>query len=367
MLERALTELFDTQAAEEPPPIRASIPDAVRIGRKTGRRRLAIAFGTPLVAAVAVLAIAAATVLSHPSPSQPVQHSKPSHSLPLAPAHFNPLVPYVSFGWLPLGAAAKAVSDGLSTVFMNAVGPGQTSWQLSVFARDDCTLQAALLSCRDLASLQDPRATQNAPNVDGFPAYWDFPDMLMFEYARGGWATLAVHGPGGQADNAARATAVHIAQALRFGAASGPVWFPAQVTGLPSGWAIRSVLFSYSKQGPVAGLYQIATGALLSAPWFDSTDIPEIMIVPASQQAGSCPATPGQAQQTTLNNYPVTILQIPAGQEPAEQSLCTTDADGLAVSIVIAGNNPPISVSQLFTRIRLLGPDPADWTTKPIG
>jgi len=367
VLERALTELFDRQAGEEPPPIRASISDALHSGRKRARRRLVIAVGAPLFAAVAILAVAVATGLSHPAPIRPAQHGKPLHWLPLAPLQFNPLVPYVKFGWLPQGATATAVTDGRSTVFMSAVGPQLTSWQVSIFARGDCSLEEARLACRDLTPLQDPRATHKAPNVDGFPAYWDFPNTLIFEYARGGWATLSLHGPDGQVGNAARATAVRIAQALRFGAPSGPVWFPARVTGLPPGWAIRSVLFSYSRYGPVAGSYQIAPGTLLATPWFDATDIPEIMIGPASQQAASCPVTPGNSQQTTLNSYPVIILQIPAGQEPAEQSLCATDADGLAVSIVISGNQPPISVSQLFTRIRLLGADPAQWTTKPIG
>jgi hypothetical protein len=367
VLERGLTELFERQADEEPPPIRASIADAIQTGRKHGRRRLVVAVGTPLLAAVAVLAIAVATALSHPAASRPAQHGKPSHSLPLAPPQFNPLVPYVSFGWLPQGATAVAVSDGRSAVFMNAVGPRHASWQVSVFARGDCSLQESRLACRDLTALQDPRATQKAPNVDAFPAYWDLANALIFEYADGGWATLSLHGPDGQADSAAMATTLHIAQTLRFGGPSGPVLFPAQVSGLPPGWAIRSVLFNDTRQGLLAGSYQIAPAALLGAPWFDSTDIPAITISPASQRPAGCYVTPGQSQQTNLNNYPVTILQIPAGQEPAEQSLCARDADGLAVSILISGNDPPISVSQLFIRTQLLGVNPADWTTKPVG
>jgi hypothetical protein len=367
VLEQTLTELFDQQAGEEPPPIRASIAAAVRSGRKHGRRRRAATVGTPLLAAIAILGFAVYTAPSHPAPARPVEKVKPSPSRPQAPPEFNPLVPYVSFGWLPDGATATATTDGRSFVFMFAVGPRQATWQVSVFARGDCSLRRALLACRDLTSLQYPMTTQKAPSIDGFPAYWDdLPDTLIFEYADGGWATLTLRGTDGQADSAEGAAAAHIAEALRFGAPTGPVWFPAQVTGLPPGWAIRSVQFSYSAQGPLALSYQIAAGSRLAAPWYDSTNIPEMTISPASQSPASCPVTPGQSQQTTLDNYPVTILQIPAGQEPAEQSLCTADADGLAVSIVISGNQPPISVSQLFTQIRLLGPNPVHWTTTPI-
>jgi hypothetical protein len=367
VLERALAELFEQQAGEEPPPIGASIGEAVRSGRKHGRRRLAAAVGTPLLAAIAMVVISVATAPSHPAPARPAEKVKPSHPLPLAPHEFNPLVPYVSFGWLPDGATATAFTDSRGVAFMNAVGPLNANWQVAVFARGDCSLSRATLACRDLTSLQYPMTTQKAPSIDGFPAYWDdFPGILIFEYADGGWATLTLRGTDGQADSAEGATALHIAQTLRFGAKTGSVWFPAQVTDLPPGWAIRSVQFSYSAQGPLATTYQIAAGALLAAPWYDSTDIPAVSISPVGQPPASCPSIPGQSQQTTLNNDPVTMLQIPAGQEPAEQSLCTADADGLTVSIVISGNQPPISVSQLFTQIRLLGPNPAQWTTNPI-
>jgi hypothetical protein len=367
VLERALTELFGQQAGEEPPTIRASIPEAVRSGRKHGRRRRAVIVAAPLLAAVAVLGIAVTTAPSHPAPARPAHHGKPSHALAQAPPEFNPLVPYVSFGWLPDGATATQITDSRSVVFLDAAGPLKANWQVSVFARGDCSLRQATLACRDLTSLQYPMTTQQAPSIDGFPAYWDdVPGILIFEYARGGWATLTLYGTDGQADSTEAATAVHIAQTLRFGAPTGPVLFPAQVTGLPPGWAIRSVQFSYSTQGPLARSYQIAAGALLAAPWYDATDILAVTISPASQPPASCPITPGQSQQTTVGNYPVTILQIPAGQEPAEQSLCAADADGLAVSIVTSGNQPPISVSQLFTQIRVLGPDPARWTTSPI-
>jgi hypothetical protein len=34
---------------------------------------------------------------------------------------------------------------------------------------------------------------------------------------------------------------------------------------------------------------------------------------------------------------------------------------------VITGNHPPIDVTTLFARLRLIGPDPRKWTTSPVG
>jgi hypothetical protein len=40
----------------------------------------------------------------------------------------------------------------------------------------------------------------------------------------------------------------------------------------------------------------------------------------------------------------------------------------LALSINVQGAHPPISVASLFgDHLRLLGTNPANWTTKPIG
>ncbi|MGN6173141.1 MAG: hypothetical protein ACTHPS_09335 [Streptosporangiaceae bacterium] len=50
------------------------------------------------------------------------------------------------------------------------------------------------------------------------------------------------------------------------------------------------------------------------------------------------------------------------------QSLCDAHADGLALYISEFGAHPPISLASLFRdHLRLLGANPAKWTSKPIG
>ena len=68
-----------------------------------------------------------------------------------------------------------------------------------------------------------------------------------------------------------------------------------------------------------------------------------------------------------IAGYSVTITRVPAGREPAIQELCAADADGLTIDVFVNGNRPAIDVTQLFAHLRLLGPNPAHWTTMPTG
>ncbi|HYA51083.1 MAG TPA: hypothetical protein VEG33_07915 [Streptosporangiaceae bacterium] len=50
------------------------------------------------------------------------------------------------------------------------------------------------------------------------------------------------------------------------------------------------------------------------------------------------------------------------------QELCGAHADGLWFDIQVFGAHPSIDVTSLFRdHMRLLGTNPANWTTKPIG
>jgi hypothetical protein len=364
MLEQALAELFDQQASEPLPAAGASIALAARVGRGQRRRRRILAVGTPVLAVAAVLAIAVAAALSPTAtPPPPAQHRKP-HSLPVAPRQFNSLVPYVSFGWLPPGAEQTSSTDGRTFTYLAVVGPRSDSWRLAVYARGVCTIRVRL-ECRDLTSRQAPPVGRGGHEIDGFPAYWYGPSLLIFEYARGGWASLSKLGQNYHPGQT-RATALHIARTLRFGGPATPVRFPAQLTHLPSGWAVRDVISSYSRTGPLAFEFGIARGSRLNEPWTSTNDIPEFTIQRASLDPAGCYFTPGESEQIALAGHQVTITRKPAGVEPAEQDLCAANVNGLAVEILTAGNHPPIDVTALFARLRLLGPDPARWTTKPI-
>ena len=65
-----------------------------------------------------------------------------------------------------------------------------------------------------------------------------------------------------------------------------------------------------------------------------------------------------------IDGYPVTL----GGDKKfwPQEELCAADADGLLVWIAV-GARPTISPADLFgDHLRLLGPDPAHWTTQPI-
>jgi hypothetical protein len=50
------------------------------------------------------------------------------------------------------------------------------------------------------------------------------------------------------------------------------------------------------------------------------------------------------------------------------QELCAAHAGGFAVSIIQYGPRPAIGVASLFRdHLRLLGTNPANWTSNPLG
>jgi hypothetical protein len=360
MLEADLRELFDRQASGEQPPFRVSTEQLLTDGRSRSRRRRVIAGGTSLLVAAATLAVAltGAHWAGRPaaSPAHRDRPAKPAQQRPSAPRSFDPLVPYASFGWLPPGFSVSGISAARTVEFLAAVGPGQLSWQVAIFTAGDCNLAHAKLACRDLTSLLDPPVTSRAPDINGLPAYWG-PSTLIFQYARGGWATVTFHSP---------ANVLRMARHLIFGAATRAIRFPTQLSGVSSGWGVKDVMFSYRTDGPAAWSYNLARGAAdLSAPYPDTDNIPSIMVQKASPDL-RCYWTPGESTQTAIAGHQVTVTRIPADHGPAEQNLCAADADGLSVSVQITGNHPVMDVTEVFAHLTLFGPDPANWTTKPI-
>jgi hypothetical protein len=70
----------------------------------------------------------------------------------------------------------------------------------------------------------------------------------------------------------------------------------------------------------------------------------------------------------TINGYRVVLTQRFPGTTLTSQNLCAAHAGGLALFISQFGAHPPISLASLFRdHLRLLGTNPANWTSKPIG
>lgn len=146
-----------------------------------------------------------------------------------------------------------------------------------------------------------------------------------------------------------------------------PLVFPAQLTGLPSRWRVGSVYYQPDGRLLRASRFALTTGtADLGADGGleFQTNLPYFGVIdPATFYKNFCPTSGSEI----INGYRVVVTNQVGGTLPSE-SLCAANADGLALTIDQQGAHPPISVASLFgDHLRLLGTNPANWTTKPIG
>jgi hypothetical protein len=364
VIEPQIRALFAEIAVGEPACSRVDPRLARRRGRARLRWRRACLAGSSVLAAAAVAALA--VVLGPVRPG-----SGPPAAGPAAPRQFNPLIPYASFGWLPAGESF--VSGGVTPAesYMDAghIGP---EWSLDVYARGQCHLtgSAGGLNCPG-SKLQ---ISQRAPDIAGHRAFWTGPG-IAWQYARGGWAWLSIP--------AANLSAVlhskhllhevlKIAGHVRYDVTT-PLVFPARFSGLPSQWQVHNISYYVPDRGLLrADEYMLTTSSSRFHPHVGDlgvwTDAPYIIAHPAPR-GGTCTPHDPSSQNTplTINGYRVVLKRFHIGGLPV-QELCGAHADGLWFDIQEFGAHPSINVASLFKdHMRLLGTNPANWTSKPIG
>ena len=79
---------------------------------------------------------------------------------------------------------------------------------------------------------------------------------------------------------------------------------------------------------------------------------------------------PGRhSPRETINGYQVVVNHYPASNgSPPGLRVCAPDADGVAVIISTSGSHASPDAVSIFRRhIRILGTNPANWTTEPLG
>jgi len=375
MIEPQVRALFAEIADGEP----ARSPVDIQLARRRGRARLrwrrAGVAGTSVLAVAAVAALAVGTGPIRPGSSSPAAG-------PAAPRQFNPLIPYLSFGWLPAGnslVAGDTNPEAMSLIAGRKVFAPST-WDLTVYAGGQCDLTgpARNLKCSTPAlEGLTARITGPAPAVRGHRAFWAGPD-LVWQYAHGGWASLTLPYPNDIPKltsparlEAAKRDAVKIASHVRYGAATPPLVFAAQLTGLPSQWRVGSVFYLPDARVLRASRFALTTGTpdlgadgglqyQTNLPYFSSID-------PASPKS-SCFRYPNQSIVETINGHRVVLTHRFAGTALSRHDLCAAHADGLTLFISQFGAHPPISLASLFRdHLRLLGANPANWTSRPIG
>jgi hypothetical protein len=329
----------------------------------------------PVAAAAAVVAVTFASL----GLSGVVGYISGGHSAsgtgPAAPRQFNPLVPYISYGWLPAGSQPVQGGARPTDVYMSA----GTAWGVNAYARGQCPLTNSPrgLNCPGFKL----RISQRAPDVAGHPAFWVSPvpdgdPGLAWEYARGGWAELDVpsadpsavlHGKGKLAREALKvASHVSYSATTRFA-------FAVQFSGLPGQWRVQEVS-NYQTVGRLlnAQEYILTTPSSRFHPHVGDlgvwTNAAYLIVTPAP--AGSTCSPHDPAYKTTkviIHGYHLFLMRTHIGGLPT-QELCGARPDGIQFHLQEFGAHPSISVTTLFREHgRLLGTNPANWTKNPIG
>jgi hypothetical protein len=386
--ESELRVLFERQAASELPPARISIPAAQRMGRARLLRRRAARWASPVLAAAAVVAVVLLAVQFAEGTAQPAT----TPAIPAAPKAFNPLVPYATVTWYPYRPSAVGANDWRTAVLLRASSSAGAT-EVALYVAGWCTMQSANLSCGSNASGNrvEMTVTGPAPHVQGQAAYWgryaggdlgrlrqlaSTPEMLAFQYAPGGWAVAESTGT--------PADLLKVAGSVRYGQTS-PLRFPFRLTGLPRAWS--DVLYATFTQAPPGAQGPTLDGVLLGSPADrPGTGVRDVLTVQTSTQTTQGPkcsslAVPavqpsqpapraGEASQPSscpsqvINGYRVFLNTPP---DPGKQTLFAPDADGLYLYEQTTGPDAPLSpASTLAHHLKLLGPNPANWTTAPL-
>jgi hypothetical protein len=384
MLEEDIKSLYDRMADMDQPPSSISIPGAGRAGRVRLTRRRATAVATPVLAAVAVIAIALTA-----SVQGGLHGTQPTGSAQRAPQYFNPLRPYARFGWLPPSSipVLSLASENTGILGQSEISLGNPlGASLEVYAADVCHVTGHALNCAAFGQTATPVPLGGSvARVDGHPAYWRAPGrvrvlggyvnsagVLAWQYAVNGWAVLENQSAG---HASARDTVVKIADRIRFGYREEPaIRFPVQLTDVPANWQVNClttgllghVMYATSDvvtagrvKGTVCGDY----GSNLYPQNTPTFDVGAAGDQGGKNACGSFFPSNARPKPEVINGFRVVL-----GTQKTWPSyqLCANDAAGTFVWIAI-GAHPTLSPASIFAHhLRLLGSDPAKWTTEPI-
>jgi hypothetical protein len=374
MLENDLRAMFEWQASSDQPPAQVSFPVAHRRAQLHRRWRRATTIGAPIVAAAAAVAIGlTASLVSGAAGTRPA----PTGPSSVAPQRFNPLVPYAAATWYPYrisGVTGYSYPNALRLIPLpfrpaQKPGAGPSAWtSIVVYAANQCVQATSRLRCGATGNQTSGVLTlsRRAPDVGRHAAYWvssptgdltpDIPPgvtMVAFHYARLGWAM--VESTGTSAD------VIRIAANMRFGQ-TAPLRFPIRLTGLPPAWREVQSL-TYLDNGPQVYWFL----RLGRHPWPIGPVPPRALYMIINLGHGPKWCEIKIYHLIVINGYRVCLSWAPASRySPASEVLAVPFADGLNARILVTGPDAPLSPAEVFARMRLLGPDPAHWTTTPI-
>lgn len=386
MDESGARALMERLSRTEQPPSRVNIGLARQRGGVLLRwRRLGLA-GVPVLAAATVVAL----VLGISAIGAPGGGG----ALPAQPTvsggqRFNPLAPYAAFGWLPRGIPLAASSPGSTPeqLQLTAGSAAKGQFMMAVWTPPACNLGAAqvraalrrhqhpLLDCsQDDGAGWAANLSRAAPPVAGHPGFWFAGHGLAWEYAKHSWATLVVYRRGTAVP---AATIIKVAGHVRFAATAKPsVKFPFQLTGVPASWRVLSANWAATAGGllgarsNVQGVYTV-----VGPPHGRATGvIGQIVIMPGKTRCPFFHGSRNSSRRVVLRGVTAIVTHFSGGPAGGHyQGLCVPQTDGLHVFFLEFPGPGHTGfafggVAGVFTHhLRLLGPDPAGWTTGPLG
>jgi hypothetical protein len=300
---------------------------------------------------------------------------------------FNPLAPYAAFGWLPRGTPHVVSSPG-STLRMLQLVVGsyaRGSFMLTVWAPGACNLDAAqvradlrrhhhpVLDCEDARMGWAVNLSRLAPAVDGRPAFWFDGHLLAWEYARHAWATLYVSRRGTPIP---AATTVKVAAHVKYKATAQPVVkFPFRLTGMPASWRVLSAPWRATADGLLAGgSNEMGNYVIVGRVDGPATGtIGQIVITPGTSRCPFFRSSRNSSKRVDLGGVTAIVTRFTEPGARPYRGLCVPQTNGLHV-FFLEFRGPGHAgfafggVTGVFLHhLRLLGPDPANWTTRPLG
>jgi hypothetical protein len=338
--------------------------------------------------------------------------------------------PYASFGWLPAGFSAigprvlgdpDAQSAQSESIWASNQQPDGKTLSLQVYPAGQCRLVRRQypaysrqrgtgtllpgssetprlgLDCGGVGGSSGPLVTR-APGVSGGRAFWDQNGNLNWEYGPGAWAQLvpstlliephldpefdgwynvparprSQHGPGHpayQQSAATRALLLKVAAAIHYGGSTGQL-YGFTLRDVPASWRAAAV--------PVSFAYA-ADGRIVNTTWqAGPASDTQGLSISVGPPAGSCKLFAGESRYVTVDGVRAALRTIDTPGKH-NQDLCVPDVHGLAVDIdldltVPGTDTTPLpdstgfgSAVAVFDHLRLLGANPASWTTRPLG
>lgn len=365
MDEAAARTLLSRLADTEPPPARIDLDAAMAAGRRRRRWRRLRAGGSVLLAAGAAVAVIVAPLTG---PAQ-----RPGHQAaggPAAAGQFSVLAPYASFGWLPPGfteGAAGGTTPRTSPEELLLVAAGHdASIELLAYPAGICHLSKRVLAC-SAYNTASPVGSR-APDVRGHQAYWLKGAALAWEYSPGAWAQLnwtdaTLPWP---PTGTVRTAVLRTAAGVRYGQTT-PLRFPYWISGLPKAWHIAEVEYTLPAGRPVPLWLHLGDrpGDSVGLPRADNV---QVYATRAADRSWSC--APGQ--HVTVDGVTAILYASPTAAR--EQVICVPDWHGLRVEVVLSARRDapapdptgPHGVLEYARMLHPLGPDAANWTTRPL-